>query len=225
MSLTVQVEIKDKARMGAIAGKMRDAIQGAAVKRVMGRVIASVIKANFVELANDSLHHRSAQALGAAPTGFYERAAKGVQQPDIQNDGLSVSINAVGIARRLFGGTFGPVNAKFLALPARTESYGKRPREFDNLRAIIFPGGKFGVLVERTATVLRGGKRGARRVAGSLAGKSKGDEIGGGVFFWLVKQVTQAADPTVIPTEEHMIDPALENARSYLERLWEREAA
>jgi hypothetical protein len=223
MSLTVQLIPDDKASRPT--REMRDALQKPDVKRVMGRAIANVIKANFVELANDSLHHRSSESLGANRTGFYSRAAKGVQQPNIESDGFSVSINAVGIARRLFGGTFGPVNAKFLAIPARAESYGKRPREFDNLRAIIFPGGKSGILVEREASVLAGGKRGTRRVAGSLAGKSKGASIGGGVFFFLVKQVTQQADPTVIPTEKTLTETSLENARTFLARLWERAAA
>lgn len=222
MAITVEIQVDDKASKSAAA--IRDELQRPDVKRVMGRAIVAVIKHNFEQLAADSTHHTSADSLGAGRTGFYERAGKAVQQPNILSDGFSVSINQVGIAQRLFGGVIEPVNAKFLTIPARTESYGKRAGEFDNLRAIIFPGGQRGALVQREASVLSGSGSGGARVAG-LSGTSKGDKMGGGVFFWLVKRVVQHADPDVLPKEQEMLEPAIDNARAYVERIWQREAA
>jgi hypothetical protein len=221
MSARIEIEINDKASPAVAA--IRDELNRPDVKRVMGRAVAGVLRDYFYKLAADSQHHKTADTLGAGRTGFYERAAQGVQQPELESGGFKVAINHEGLAQRLFGGTIAPVSANFLTIPARTEAYGKRAGEFDNLRLILFPSGA-GALVQREATVLRGGARGSRGTAG-LAGRSKGEGLGGLVFFWLVKQVTQQPDPSVLPTEEEMLDPAIEAARDYLDRVWEKEAA
>jgi len=212
MALSLELEINDKA--SPAVATIRDELDRPDVKRVMGRAVAGVLKDYFFKLANDSQHHKTADTLGASRTGFYERAAQAVQQPEIVNDGFKVAINHVGIAQRLFGGSIEPVNAKFLTIPARTEAYGKRAHEFDNLRLILFPSGA-GALVA---------KKGGTTVRGARGGKSTIKESGGLVFYWLVKQVTQLPDPSVLPTEEEMLDPAIENARDYIERLWAGEA-
>ncbi len=199
MSLTVQVQVDDQASPSAF--RIRDELGRADVRKVMGQAVAQTLKDHFTALANDSQHHRTAASLGANRTGFYARAASGVQQPNIESDGFSVSINAVGIAQRLFGGTIEPVNAKFLTIPARAESYGKRAREFDNLKFILFPSG-LAALVDKNEPAHEGS-----------------------VYFWLVKKVVQQADPTVLPSDEKLMEPAIANARAYVERLWEREAA
>lgn len=203
-----------------------DRITGDDIRHTIGDAAFEVVKAHFEKLANDEAHHKSALALGAAPTGFYERASKSVQQPQLEGDGVSISIDQQGLAQRLFGGTIEAKPGGFLTIPARTETYGKRAGEFSNLRLIIFGHGDTGALVERDASVLRGGKRGKRGgLAGSLAGKRKGGEIGGGIYFWLVKSVTQPADPDVLPTDEEILDPAIQNARRYISRIWDERLA
>lgn len=187
--------------------------------KLIGRSIQQTLKVHFNRLANDSAHHQTADSLGANRTGLYTEAARGTQNPELRSDGVAISINQRALAQRFFGGTIKPTTGKFLTIPARTEAYGHRAREFDNLVPIIFRGGQSGALVERDATVVRGGARGAG------AGRSKGQGIGGGVFFWLVKRVVQRADPSVLPSAEEMIRPALSAASDYIERLWERQAA
>jgi hypothetical protein len=42
------------------------------------------------------------------------------------------------------------------------------------------------------------------------------------IFFWLVKQVTQQPDPTVLPTEDEMTEAAVKNAEEYIEGVWSK---
>lgn len=212
MSATLTIDAHELEDLQVAVETLGGAITGDDVRKAMGNAVANVLLAHFAELAQDSTHHKTAQSFGAAPTGVYEEARRGVQQPELEGEGVSVTINQRAIAQRFFGGDIEPVNAKFLAIPARTESYGKRPGEFDNLRFILFPSGA-GALVERDATKLtRKGKQGAA--------------VGGLVFFWLVKQVHQDPDPSVLPTEDAMLEAAMQNAQSYVSRVWdERRAA
>jgi hypothetical protein len=226
MSLGVQIDISDRATPQVAA--IHDELGRAEVRKVMGRAVAQVLKDHFYGLASDAQHHSSADSLGANRTGFYERAAKAVQQPNIENDGFTVSINQVGIAQRLFGGTIEPTTTQWLAIPARTESYGRRPREFDNLKFILFPSGSAALVADSAHSVAGEGfsdkVRGGTGVRGARGAARQIPHSEGLVYFWLVKKVVQQADPTVLPKEEEMTDPALENARAYVERIWGRAA-
>jgi hypothetical protein len=190
--------------------KLGGAISGDDVKAVMGRAIRGVVVSHFIQIASDSAHHKTARSLGAAPTGIYEKAAQGTSQPEVSQEGVSITIHQVAIAQRFFGGTIEPVNAKFLAIPARSEAYGKRPREFDNLRLILFKSGS-GALVSKEPP------SGTRRTR--IAGSAREPGL---IFFWLVKQAVQEADPTVLPTEEEMLNAAVESAQEYIESVWSK---
>jgi hypothetical protein len=189
-------ELKDAAPLVKHVG---EELNLPAVKRIMGRAIAAVTKHHFEELAADSQHHQTADSLGGTRTGFYSRAAKSVQQPQIQSDGLSISMMGA-IARRLFGGRIDALPGHLLPVAARAESYGFRPREFSFLKLILFPSG-LRALVDKN---------------------EKAHE--GSVWYWLMKYVIQHEDPTVLPTESEMLEPALANASAYLEKLWARAA-
>ncbi len=218
MSIALKLDLSEAQQYVGRVNQFGATLSASTIRDVIGRAVQQLIKAHFIDLANDSAHHRSAESLGAERTGFYEKAATSTQNPVSESDGVSISINQEGIAQRLFGGDIEPVTAQFLAIPARTESYGKRPREFDNLRFILFPSGA-GALVARDATVVRGGKRGGRNIAG-LAGRHKGDALGGEVYFWLVKHVTQRPDPTVLPSDEEMLEAAATAAAQYLDAMF-----
>jgi len=190
-------------------------LKGFGAKRVIGRAIVNLLRAHFTALEFSPAHHRTASALGAPRTGFYSEAARGVQQPQLDANGVVVAINKIGLALRYFGGVVVPRIAKLLTIPARTEAYGKRASEFNNLRLIMFGPGA-GALVEREASVLRGSKK---------AGTAKGDSIGGLIYFWLVRQATQKADRTVLPSDAELGTAAVNAARSFVDRLRLRKAA
>lgn len=215
VAMTIQRE--DLAEILSLVESVGGAMASDEAKMIAGTSLRETLQAHFYALENDSLHHRSAQSLGADMTHFYGEAAQETQTPQVEAEGVSVSITKQGVAQRYFGGEI--EGDPFLTIPARAEAYGHRARDFDNLRLIIFPSGA-GALVEREATVLRGGKRGASNLAGSLGGKSKGDEIGGGVFYWLVRHVHQEPDETVLPTEDEMIDPVIDRLQERLDETW-----
>lgn len=181
-----------------------EALHGAAasdkIRLEMGFGIMQVIRNHFDQLAQDSQHHQTGASLGAERTGFYEKAREGTHEPQLEAGGVSVSIDAQGIAQRLFGGTIQARPGGFLTIPAIAIAYGKRAREFD-LRLVVFGDTGLAALVSKTGA---------------------GDE--GDVYYWLVRSVTQAADPTVLPTEAEMTDAAKTNALAFIEQVWGKAA-
>lgn len=157
---------------------------------VAGRAVQQTLTSHFFDLSRDSIHHRTAETLGANRTNFYEEAAQAVQQPIIEgSDSVMVSVDGpAGLAQRYFGGTI--EGKPYLAIPALAEVYGKNARDvFDELqlKMIIFPSGAGAII-----------KKGEKFVDHETE-----------VYYWLVRSVTQAADPSVLPTEEELLDPAL----------------
>ena len=195
INLTIREE--QLAALQADLEKLAGAVTSDQLALVMGRTLAQVIRDHFVQLSFDRAHHQSAQSLGAAPTGFYERARQGVQQPELESGGVSVSINKEGLAQRVFGGTISAKPGGYLTIPARTDTYGHRASEFPNLRLIVFGETGLAALVDKNEPAHEGT-----------------------VYFWLVRSVTQSPDPTVLPSDAEMVDPAIENAQRYIERIW-----
>ena len=163
------------------------------------------VKDHFTELALDALHHDSSRELGATRSGVYERAALDTSAA-VAGDDAIVSVTGLSgeiITQRFFGGTIKPKNGSKLSLPARTEFYGHSPKEFD--RGMFKPlFGRNGVyalaLVNDTDRQLVRGPR-----AGQFQRAKKGETATAGaevVAFWLVDEVTQDEDKTVIPTQE-----------------------
>ena len=189
----------------------------------VGRAAQQIIKGHFEQLANDEAHHKTARGLGAKRTGFYARAANAVQQPQLEGtDEVSVSIDHQGLAQRLFGGDIVPTGKQWLTIPARTESYGRSAGEFSNLRFILFPSTGSAALVADSEHIVEGeGFRDKLPGGTKRAGKKTIKHSEELVYFWLVKQVHQQADPTVLPREEEIIDAMTANVNAQLEKLWQ----
>jgi hypothetical protein len=202
-------------------------ITGKELKLIAGMAMKEAVQQHLYALAADAEHHRTSLSLGAARTGLYSKAADHTHDPEVEGGDVSVAIEDENgaLAQRRWGGDIEAPEGHLLTIAARTEAYGHRAREFANLRLIMFPSGA-GALIERDATILRGGKRGKGKLAGSLEGRRKGAKIGGLIFFWLVKQVHQEPDPSILPTDAELLEPALQNVSSYISRTWaERRAA
>lgn len=187
--------------------RMLAALNQEKVKPEIGRSVVNQLKAHFY-----NLNSSRANKLGGRRTQFYSQAAKSTQY-QARSDGVTVSVNHVGIRQRLQGGTITPVKGKYLTIPAIAEAYGKRAREFDNLHFI--PTRRGGALVENDATRVSFGKKGA---------KAKG-ETGGRVYYWLVPSVVQKPDPTVVPTESEIEATALLAVQKAYDRAMRRGAA
>ena len=99
--------------------------------------------------------------------------------------------------------------AKHLAIPARSESYGLRPREMSGL--VMFwkgkgqPGGLAeGVSVTRTKKTKKGDKGSTYLVPGL-------------VMYWFADSVTQPQDRTLLPSEEEWSESATDGAKEYVD--------
>lgn len=143
-------------------------------------------------------------ALGGRRTHYFNGAARSTSFALKGDDQVIVSINQVGIRQRYFGGRITPKTAKFLTIPATPEAYGKRAREFADLKFAIVPG-------KGPALVLFSARK-TETIKTKQLGRFKNEDkttvstrVTGGdmkVMFWLRKSVTQKPDPTIIPYPE-----------------------
>lgn len=172
----------------------------------MGAAVRIELIEHFTELEQDSVHHRTAARLLAAPTGFYADAARSVQAPVVQGENVSIAINKEGLAQRYFGGPIEAKRSKWLTIPAIAQAYGKRAGAFHNLRFVYFRS-DLAALVERLSTLVKRDRKGIfRPIASTL----------GAVFFWLKPSVNQDPDPTVLPSDDEMGARAIEAAQRSL---------
>ena len=159
-------------------------------------------------------------ALGGRRTNFYAKAGKSTSYA-VNDIGATVSISAIGIAQRLFGGEIKPVNGKYLTIPARAEAYGRRAREFDTLEVLFGKNGPY-ALAERGHTDM---KWGYKKIKGQKKREKYRDiarsrtVAGGMIFYWLVKSVSQAPDPSVLPEESVILDFARTAVNDYIHSL------
>ncbi len=144
--------------------------------------------------------HRTAERLGAAPSGYWAQAA---EKTSFRADekGATVSINQPGISRVEHDVTIVPgAGKKYLTIPAMAEAYNQRAYRMD-LIAIV-----------RNIQGVR------RAIAlGKVSGKGK-DRVET-VWYWLVKSVTQKQDRSLLPSDEEYRLAALAGARDYVDRL------
>lgn len=147
---------------------------------------------------------------------FWAAVRRSVNQPVVNSPTTAtVSITHPHLLQRVKGGPIRPgAGRRYLTIPAIAEAYGKRAREFHNLR-FGFAENRFGnlapALVENSGQSVAFGRRrkdGTRKV-------TPGEEIGGNAFFWLVKKVYQPADPTALPTEAQLQVAAVAGANSW----------
>ena len=206
MSFAVKIDLQDGA--SPILRRALDGLTPTRINPVIGRSATNTIREHLFGL-NQSRPNR----LGGRRTQFYAQAARGTQY-QVQENGVVVSINQVGIRQRYFGGTIRPRNGKkWIAVPARSEAHGKTPREFSNLRFVQYR--------PDLAALLQVAGRSRQSIddSGNVTG---GDEELGLVMYWLKPFVTQKPDPTVLPYGELITSRAGADAKTYVERLWQR---
>lgn len=160
--------------------------------------------------------HTHANKMGGKRSHFYWNAANTVRE-EANAEGGTITINYTGLRQRWLGGDIYPVNAKLLAIPARSESYGIPPKEFGDLKFIQFKSGaKALVKDDQTHTVDwdSGGYRNLSTEAGERKSRKKGIGL---VEYWLVDHVYQKPDPSVMPAPEAVLDGVVAAASEYLQ--------
>jgi hypothetical protein len=199
MSFTI--DIQDRATP-AIRGALGE-LQLAGVKPAIGRAVVRLVQQHFLRL-----NASRANPLGGPRSNFYAQAARSTRY-DVLTDGVLVSVSQAGIRQRREGGEIVPRNVKYLTIPAIAEAFGRRAAEFDNL---VIMWRRIGGQTRPVALV----------EATPFTRGIKTDRVGGRVFFWLVKSVTQRADPAVLPADDELRDTAIGAAQAYFERALKR---
>lgn len=189
MSLTISIDLSQTRLLSDWAGPVTPAEN-------------SAIAAEEARLVQRHLRARDASNAHAYPDGgrrshFWRKAAESVTF-STDAEGMSIAVTHQGVRLRYAGAPNGiaPVNAKALAIPATGEAYGRSPREFADLRLVIFKGKGKAALVQS--------------VKGAALGK---------VMFWLVKRTKPVqGDPTVIPPANVMLGLAVMRLRAIRDR-------
>jgi hypothetical protein len=209
MSLGITIDIPDPATLPSLLAIGRG-VQNPELRQAAGRGITNALVDHF-----DHLESTRPNKLGGKRTHFWAKVAAAVHQPElVGGDGVKVAIDHAGAAQRYFGGTIRPTKKQWLSLPARTEAYGNDARKHKDLHFVLFRRG-LAALVQNQQTSLAIGRRrkdGSRKI-------SHGETTGGGIFFWLVKEVHQQPDKTVLPAKTELIRAALEGGEQYIKNL------
>ena len=164
--------------------RLEAGLQPARLAPIIGRSARNATREHL--FAKDATGNR----LGGRRTHYYGTAARGTNFTT-EGDTVVVSIPQIGIRQRYYGGTIKPKTAKYLTIPVHPTAHGKRAREFSDLEVVFGQGG--------------------RPIA--LARRASGKRTLGEIYYRLVRSVTQAADPAVLPTTEALgaaIRPDLE---------------
>ncbi|MES2597183.1 MAG: hypothetical protein V4662_17685 [Verrucomicrobiota bacterium] len=165
----------------------------AASRQLRGGIAARLEKLtrNHILFASAS-RHKTAQRLGATPTGYLVRLAQSVETE--VNPGANTPCR-VYVYGEIFSRVDGPVKVRprrkqWLAIPATRLAYGRRPHEIPGLRFMLMKKDKLAALV----STVRGGKPDAK---GRKPVK---------IWYWLKKGVTLPQDQGLLPTAKHYAD-------------------
>lgn len=173
----------DSGSLSAYVTRLRLALRGAPVARVLAEAGADVTRSHLYGLA--SSRHRKGQGLN-----FYARAADAVVAEPVSG-GAEVTVPHVGLALRYYGGTVRPSGRisqitgrpiRRLAVPIPGKgAEGKTPGEFEGLFLIR-----------------------SRRGNALLAGKKANGMVG--LLFMLLPKTVHKADKTVLPKDSEYLE-------------------
>lgn len=189
--------------MDALGPSMRRALLEAAARGVQIAVSGHIV-------AMAQTRHRSASALGAEPTGHYERAAADVTS-EVDGDVGVVTIPIAGFSRAFHDVTIRPgAGKKALTIPIAAESYGVRVVEMQSAGWRIFrPPAKGAKMTSRDP-------RRFSEYKNILMG-SAGGGAGALPLYALVSVVRQPQDRTLLPSDEELGAAAENGVRLYLQ--------
>lgn len=181
MSLTIQINDKP---VRDLLKKIEQA--GPAGRKIAAQEAETCTRRHFTAL--DQSRHRSAKGTDS----FFVKARKGTRGI-VRGENVVVSIDALGIALRRYGGTVTPKRSKYLAIP-----------DSDNAAAIQnsprrVPGLHF--------------RRNASGNGGRLTDST------GRVFYWLVKKSVHQPDPSVLPTADDFDSAITPVIQAHLDRM------
>lgn len=191
MSIALQLSIvRDTASpaLKQLEGKVTPRRIGAAI----GPAVKNLITANYLTLGKNKQ--------GFPSTGFWANATRATRL-ELQPDGPLVITDWQGVRQRYFGGTIragqGTSSAtgqptKYITIAAIGEAYGKTAGMISDLKFV-----RFGRGADAPAALVR--------VSENKSGEKPSDkQVTMTVFYWLKREVTQPANPDVLPSEAEL---------------------
>lgn len=179
-----------------------------------------LMQASAAALAIELQHHfmirdeQTPNQQGWPRSGFWAEFVEATDVAAVSADGADVAISHPAIMQKLHGGPITPKpDKKYLALPAMAAAYAAgSPREGATPELMFHlaphPDGGW-----RPALVAF--EHGTKEVKDHRKGREgqyrrvKDIKKPAGVWYWLVRSVTQAADPMTLPPSEQLVDAVL----------------
>ncbi|MES2706400.1 MAG: hypothetical protein V4726_07335 [Verrucomicrobiota bacterium] len=173
-------------------------------RRAMHEYMAQFVGRLTTEDLEDEVgtKHKTANALGAEPTHFFAKAAGSVKASGT-DDGVTMTMQRAGLSRAFFTYHLRPIRSRLLTIPIKKESYGKRAREFKDLKWRTFT--KEDKAAGKTDT------------AGLVLGRPAEEK--GGMFIALfagTKKATVPQDRKILPSDEEWLKAAGIGLTAYL---------
>lgn len=196
-----------------LLARLSTAAQQRSLALVGGRAVGTFLRDFLVKL-NDERHKYG--------RNFYANAARSVTV-NATDRGARISVTQRGFRQRLLGGPIAPTaGKKYLTIPAIPEAYGTLAGEWTGLKVGTAMDTERGYL--RLALVR---ETGAARVTISKGGKIRKHDLKGATgagepVFWLVRSVSQAADPSVVPPTQEIDAVATAAIQAQLDRITRR---
>lgn len=195
----LNIEIKDNASPELLA--LAQKLNPESINPLVGRAGVNIVRNHLFEV-NDARPNK----LGGKRTNFFAAAARSANFRE-ESDGVTVSINQVGIGLQYFGGTIKPQNSKALTIPAIAEAHGKRAGEIPHLKLVWPKGANRGWLEQEEHTVSKTTRDRRKGHEGELRVKTR-KVLGGKIFFWLVAKAAIQGDRSILPSESLIMDSA-----------------
>ncbi len=177
-----------------LLGRVRILTSEDAIHKAIGRGVSQAVTDRLF-----TVNRERPNALGGKRTNFYGQAARSTGFRLLPGEVQIFVAGPAGIRLRIKGGEVTPGKnvssysgkpTRLLAIPAVTEAYAKKPKEFNNLRLLWSKSkGRPVALVEAPAIKLRKTKGGFKA----------GGKIGGRVIYWLTDRTVHKPDPSIIP--------------------------
>ncbi len=175
-------------------------------------------------LAQYGLSHPN--KLGGKRTNYWGMAALDVAAPEalsISDTAAWLYLTTPGLSRAFGDVTIVPgtktPGVKYLAIPARAEAYGLKPREVPGL--VVFWGSKgpagLKQVDQQKVTLVKGHKTKKGGVSKSYT--RKGEVTGGLVWFWFAEQATQQQDRSLLPSDAEWGNSASQGAGDFVSRM------
>jgi hypothetical protein len=153
--------------------------------------------------------------MGGKRTNFWKDVNRSAKIGEVTDRSGTVVIGDYRFAQKVYGGKITAGKSissatgkptKYLAIPARTEAYGKRPAAFKGVELHL----------------VQCGPRGGAALVVKTAAKAKSSFIDM-VYYWLVRSVTQKPDPKALPPRDAIEKAAAAGAESYLRGAVQRD--